>query len=230
MTRQSTIERAARLTGKGPAMLGRFQVDGDPVDFTVGEEDLDRDTTFWRGVLAGYGVGPGSRIVVVGSVPDSPWLEPPRMAANALGGSYSNVDAWSWDARRLDMYCRRLPVTLVLGLGAETVQALASLTNVQERLGPVPTLLARPDALKPLRGEGVTNAGVLVPLGPALAVTLADGRGMAYDESEWLIEAADGELVVSTRGPRHTRFDRQRTGVAGAVVAADGGSRLVLGS
>lgn len=230
MTRQSTIECAARLTGKGPAMLGRFQVDGDPVDFTINEDDLDRDAMFWRTVLAGYGVGPGSRIVVVGSVPESPWLEPPRMAAAALGASYSNVDSWSWDARRLDMYCRRLPVSVVLGLNAETVQALASITDVQKRLGPVPTLLVRPDALEPLREKGVTHADVLVPVGPTLAVTLADGSGIAYDESEWLIEAADGELVVSTRGPRHTRLKRQQTGLAGAVVAAEGGSRLALGS
>lgn len=230
MTRQSTIERSARLTGKGPAMIGRFQVDGSPFDFTVAEEDLDRDATFWQRVLAGYGVGIGSRIVVVGSVPESPWLEPPRMAVAALGGSYSNVDAWSWDARRLEMYCRRLPVSVVLGIGGETVQALAAITDVRERLGSVPVLLARADGLEALRREGVDHAGLLVSIGQATAVTMADGSGIAYDESEWLIEAVDGELVVTARGPRHSVPKRQRSGVAGSVFATDAGARLVLGS
>ncbi|ABH00519.1 hypothetical protein RHA1_ro10330 (plasmid) [Rhodococcus jostii RHA1] len=43
MTSQSIIERSAELAGKGPAMIAASGSMTIPVDFTVGEEDLDRD-------------------------------------------------------------------------------------------------------------------------------------------------------------------------------------------
>lgn len=228
MTRQSTIERAARIQKDGPTVIGRFHVDGEPVDFPLAEADVDVDVRFWQGVLSGYGVGKGDRVVVSAFAYEFPWFQPARMAVAQLGASYSNVEQWGWDARRLEMFVRRVSPRVVLGLGKENVEGLSNIVEPAERLGPVPTLLARPDAVDPLDDAGLSPAGLVVKLGPAVGVGLADGSGIAFDESQWEFGSEGGELTISTRGSRAASFAAQRTGVRGTVEQTPAGARLVL--
>ena len=228
MTRQSSITRAAALEKPGPAFIARFALDRESVDFPVSESDLDRDTSFWRTILAEYGVGRGSRVVVLASGAETPWYEPARRAVATLGGSYSNVELMGWDARRLDMYCRRLDPIVVLGLGRVSADGLAAIADLNERLGSIPVLLARPDAVDVLSGAGVTPRGLVMSIGPALAVTPADGGGLAYDTEQWLIEVDSGELLISSLPGRAAKFDQQRTGVRGAVQQTSTGPRLMV--
>ncbi|HTQ15794.1 MAG TPA: hypothetical protein VML93_00300, partial [Mycobacterium sp.] len=78
-------------------------------------------------------------------------------------------------------------------------------------------------------GAALRQAGLapwtLLPLGPLWAFEPPGGGGAAYDRNEWLVEAIDGELRLSTVGPRATRFERLALGQRGSV-AADG--RVVL--
>lgn len=228
MTRQSIIERAARLEKPGPALIARFHPHGEPVDYPVSEDDLERDVDFWRGVLAGYGVGRGSRVVVTALAWELPWFQPARVAVARLGGSYSNAEFWGWDARRLEMFCRRLEPQVVIGPGRELVEGLGNIVDPAERLGGVRGLLVRPDALETLRDAGVTPAGIVTPIGPTVAVSLADGSGVAIDDTQWRIDEQDGELLATSVAPRAAAFERQRTGVRGRVERTPTGPRLVL--
>jgi len=231
MTRQSTIERAARLQGKpGLACIGQFSVDGEAVDFLYSEDDLARDAAFWAQVLAGYGVTRGMRILVTGVAWEMPWMHPPRLGAVRLGASYSNTEAFGWDARRLDTFIRWTSPRVVLGPGREVLESLGNAGDLAERLQSVPVLLVRPDGLETLRDAGIRPAGVVAQLGPAAAVSLPDGSGIAVDESEWSVTEEDGELLVTAVGPRAARFDGQRTGVRGHVEQAPVGLRIVLGN
>lgn len=229
MTRQSTIERAARLQGKpGLACIGRFSVDGEAVDFPYSEDDLARDAAFWAQVLAGYGVTRGKRVLVTAVAWEMPWMHPVRLGATRLGASYSNTEAFGWDARRLDTFIRWTKPQAVLGPGREVLEALGGSGDLAERLSGVPVLLVRPDGLETLEEAGVRSAGVVALLGLAAAVSLPDGSGIAVDENEWAVTEEDGELLVTTVGSRAARFDRQRTGVRGHVEQTPAGLRIVF--
>lgn len=227
MTQQSTIARAATLDRPGIAWIGRFRVGDDTVDFVVSEDDLARDSRWAAGILSGFGISPGEHILVTARPSDSPWLDEFRVAARTLGIVHSNAEAWNWDARRAEMFIRRLNSAMVIGLSAETVAAMGQITDVAERLSSVRHVLARRDALAPLRELGV-DAGSYALLGPAVAVSAPDGSGLSYDENEWAVEELDGELVVSSVGPRATTFDRQRTGARGQVTQSAQGARVSM--
>lgn len=230
MTRQSSIERAAQLEGKtGLVCIGRFFVDGEAVDFPYAEDDLSRDADFWSGVLRGYGIDRGRRTLVSALAWELPWSQSVRVGTNRAGGTYANAEFWGWDARRFDLFLRRTQPHAVVGLGREMVDSLGNLVeDVAARLSAVPVLLVRPEAVESLRNVGVNPAGVVGPIGPAVAVSLPDGSGLAVDEREWTVYDEDGELLITTIGPRAATFARQRTGVRGHVERTTIGTRIVL--
>lgn len=227
MTQQSTIARAAKLDRPGIAWIGRYSAGGDVVDFTVSEADLARDSLRAAQVLADYGIGRGSHVLVTATPAETPWVDAFRVGARRVGAVHSNAEPWNWDARRSEMYIRRLHTDIVIGLATETLTAMAQITDISARLGPVGTILARPDAASALKELGI-DAGLYVKVGPVVAVSAADGSGLQYDEKEWVVEEADGELIVSTVGPRATKVIRQHTGVHGSVAVCNGVSRLAL--
>lgn len=227
MTQQSTIARAALLDRPGIAWIGRYRVGDDVIDFTVSEGDLSRDSLWAAGVLNDYGVRKGSHVLVTATPSETPWIDAFRVGARRVGGVHSNAEPWNWDARRSEMYIRRLGTELVIGLSADVVTAIGQISDVVDRLGAVRTILARPDAVQPLRELGIV-AGIYVRVGPAVAVSAPDGGGLCFNENEWAIDEIDGEFVVSTVGPRLTKAHRQRTGVRGSLTRTAGGPRLTL--
>ncbi|OBH01491.1 hypothetical protein [Mycobacterium sp. E3247] len=227
MSQQSTIARAAKLQRPGIAWIGRYRIGDDVIDFTVSEDDFARDTAWAAQVLRGHGISKGSHVLVTATPSETPWIDAFRVGAGVAGAVYSNAEPWNWDARRSEMYIRRLNTEMVIGLSAETVTAMGQITDAAVRLGSVGTILARPEALPVINDLGI-EAGLYVRLGPAVAVTAPDRAGLQYDEDEWALETVDGQLVVSTVGPRATRFDRQPTGVAGEVTSTPGGARIAL--
>jgi hypothetical protein len=229
MTRQNTSERTAQLQG-GPRLvcMGRFVVDGRPVDFPYSEDDLSRDADYWGQVLRDHGVARGRRTVVSALAQEMPWSQAIRIGTTRAGAAFSNVEFWGWDARRLDVFLRRAQPYAVIGPGRELIEGLGGLADLAERLGEVSVLLVRPDAVEPLELAGVRPTGLLVPLGPTVAVSLADGSGLAVDEREWAVDEEDGELLITTVGPRAATFERERVGVRGQVQRTTAGARIVL--
>ena len=55
---------------------------------------------------------------------EDPWITPIVRALRRIGAPYATSETYGWDSRRFAMYLRRLPVKAIVGLGAETVDAL----------------------------------------------------------------------------------------------------------
>jgi hypothetical protein len=228
MTRQGTIDRASKLENKpGLVCIGRFHVDGQPVDFPYSEEDLDRDAEFWRSVLAEYGVTRGKRVVITSMAWEVPQFQAVRVGVMRAGGTYSNSEFWSWDARRLDLFIRRLEPHMVIGPGSQSIDGLGNMVDLDDRLGGVPHVLVRPDASELLLEAGVTHAGIVAPIGPAVAVSMPGGP-VVVDEQEWSVRERNGRLAVSSVGPRAATFDSQITDVRGSVDDTHVGTTLRL--
>jgi hypothetical protein len=216
MTLQSTTLAADSVPRAALWGIGRYQVDGRPVDFPISWEDRDRDTDWAASVLAQHGVGAGTAVLVVGGMAESPWFDPFETAVLRRGGHYSIGEIISFEAFRSGMYARRLDVEVVFGINRAVAEGLG------DELGPafsgVRTILARPDAVPVLHAAG-RPALTVSRVGPALAVECPVGAGAHVNGAEWSVEADGADLLLTTVGPRAHRLERQRVGVAGRVSA-----------
>ncbi|OHV29853.1 MULTISPECIES: hypothetical protein [Pseudofrankia] len=228
MTLLSVTEAALRLPRQPLYGISWWYVDGEAVEFAIGDADVERDTAWATARLAAAGLGRGHVLVAVAGPHEGGWIQPFTRAAGTLRATVAHADRFGWDAGRVEMFTRRLPVRLVVGLPGDVATALVE-RDLLAQVAAVPVLLARPDAVGTLRAAGAA-CGVLAMLGPAVAMTAdpTPGAPLAYDAAEWRFDDdGTGELLVSTVGPRTSRFERARTGVAGRV-AGEGLLELVL--
>lgn len=223
MTLTGSVAAASSLELPALWGIGRYAVGDDIVQFPIDRADLERDTAWATGVLAEYGVRRGRRVHVISGGWESPWYAAFFAAVRRLGGTYTCADMFGFDSRRTDLFLRRLTPHVVLGLPRDVVTGLADADQL-DNLRPVPHILARPDATSELAAAGI-EAGTFAGIGPATAVTRADGVLLSYDDREWRIDAPDGEFLVTSVGERAHRVTSARTGVRGSV-SADG--RLLL--
>ncbi|MDT3441930.1 MULTISPECIES: hypothetical protein [unclassified Pseudofrankia] len=221
MTLQSVNEAALRLP-RQPLFGISWWYTGEAVEFAISHEDVARDTEWATSQLGATGLGYGDVLIPVAGPFEGGWIQPFSRAAGALRATVAHADRFAWDAGRVEMFTRRLPVRVLLGLPGEVASALVQ-RDLLANVAAVPVLLARPDAVSPLRAAGAA-CGVFALIGPAVALTTSTSPGapLAYDTAEWRFEDdGAGELLVTTVGPRATRFERARTGVAGRA-AGDG--------
>lgn len=223
MTLTGSVAAAASLELPALWGIGRYAVGTDIVQFPIDRADLERDTAWATDVLAGYGVRRGRRVHVISGGWESPWYAAFFAAVLRLGGTYTCADMFGFDSRRTDLFLRRLTPHVVLGLPRDVVTGLADADQL-DNLRPVPHILARPDATSELAAAGI-EAGTFACVGPATAVTRAEGVLLSYDDREWRIDASNGEFLVSTVGERAHRATGARTGVRGSV---SGDGRLLL--
>lgn len=217
MTFGSCLAAVAALPKPPQYGIARFHVGGQPVEFEISHDDMARDTAWAAGVLRRSGLGPANALLAVGGLFEAPWLAPFTRAATDVGATVAHADRWGWDARRSELFVRRLPVTMLVGLTAEVAQSLVGAEQL-EHLSRVPFLLVRPDAVAPLTAAGL-SPGTFAKIGPLVAVATSPGQPLEYDAAEWrLDDGDDGELLVSTVGPRLATFDRAPAGCRGRVV------------
>lgn len=220
-----TGSAAATATLELPALwgIGRYPVGDTTVQFPIDRADLERDTVWATELLAEYGVQHGRRVHIISGGWESPWYAPFFAAVRRLDATYTCADIFAFDARRTDLFLRRLTPHVVIGLPVDVVTGLADADQL-DNLRPVPHILARPDAAVDLAAAGI-QAGVFAPIGPATGVTRSAGTGLSYNTDEWRIEAPNGELLVSTVGERADRVNNASTGISGEVIG-DGLVRL----
>jgi hypothetical protein len=197
---------------------------GESAHFEVGWEEFARDTEWAHARIVEAGLGRDDLVLFCTPNHENPWVTPIVRALRRVGASYATAETYGWDSPRFAMFLRRLPVTAVLGLGAETVDALADRPGVlAELLADVRIVWTRADAVSPVRALGVPTATYL-PLGPALGLGLPGEEGARVNGAEWRVEEDDGLVRVTNRRPRATGFDATDTGVFGTVT--DSGSEV----
>lgn len=223
MTLTGSVAAAATLELPALWGIGRYQVAETTVQFPIGRADLERDTVWATEVLADYGVRHGRRVHIISGGWESPWYAPFFAAVRRLDATYTCADIFSFDARRTDLFLRRLTPHVVIGLPADVVIGLADAEQL-DNLRPVPHILARPAAAIELAAAGIAS-GVFACVGPAAAVTRSGSDLLSYDNREWQIDAPNGELLVTTVGGRAHRASGAPTGIRGEV-AQDGLLRL----
>jgi hypothetical protein len=214
VTLVSTTAAAASLPRPGPWGIGRYDVAGQPVFFEVGWEDWRRDADWARAMLAGHGVGPGSGLVIVGGMPESPWLDPFETAARELGAPYSIGEIYAFEAFRTAMYARRLPITMIFGIDRTVAEGLGD--ELAEVVARVPVIVARPDAAGLLAQAGA-QPFIVTRVGPALAVECPHRGGAHLNGAEWTLAERAGELFISTAGPRTHQVSQAALGLRGTL-------------
>jgi len=217
LTAASSAAAAAALPRPGPWGIGRYDVAGQPVFFEVGWDDWQRDVVWARAMLADHGVGPGSGLIVVSSMPESPWFDPFETAARELGAPYSIGETYAFEAFRTGMYARRLTITMIFGLDRTVTEGLGD--ELAEVVARVPVIVARPDAAGLLVAAGA-RPFLLARVGPALAVECPYRSGAHVNGAEWTLAERGGELSISTAGPRAHQVSRAPLGLRGTL--ADG--------
>jgi hypothetical protein len=217
LTAASSAAAAAALPRPGPWGIGRYDVAGQPVFFEVGWDDWRRDVSWARAMLADHGVGPGSGLIVVSSMPESPWFDPFETAARELGAPYSIGETYAFEAFRTGMYARRLTITMIFGLDRTVTEGLGD--ELAEVVARVPVIVARPDAAGLLVAAGA-RPFLLARVGPALAVECPYRSGAHVNGAEWTLAERGGELCISTAGPRAHQVSQAPLGLRGTL--ADG--------
>jgi hypothetical protein len=230
MTLASTTAAAAALPPQPQWGVGRYDSAGEPVYFEVSWADQRRDAAWARAVLADHGVGADSGLVIVCGMAESPWFDPFETAARELGAPYSTGEVFGFEAFRTGMYAHRLPITMIFGINAVVAEGLAD--ELAEIVAKVPVIVARPDAAGPLAEAGA-RPFIATQVGPAIAVECPHRSGAHINSAEWSLTERDGELFISTAGPRAYQVTEAATGLAGSITAEPcacgrGGQRVTI--
>lgn len=201
--------------------IGSCRVGPEYLDFEIGWDEFERDTDWAEAMLRSAGLDASDMVLVTSPSWENPWTSPVVHALRRMAVTYSFAEVYGWDARRVSMFLQRLPIKALLGLGAETVTALAAEQPVADVLRNVEIVWARHDALAQLASVAAEVVGY-VPLGPALAMGLPGRRGVTVNAKEWTLETdGAGQLLVSSAGSRTTAFDRVTTGIRGTIRSVD---------
>jgi len=219
---------AASVLARPPLYgIGTLRVGKEITDFDIGWDDFERDIDWAKRILTDSGIAAGDLVLVTSPNWESPWVSPVVHALRRMKAVYLTAEQFSWDARRVATILQRLPVRAFVGLGAATLEGLkATGGGAAELLGGVDILWARHDALPIVPSLGL-SAVPFVPLGPALAMGIPEGRGALVNDAEWTVGGQNTELVVSTASARATRFDSLPTGLHGTVGPTTSQGRVV---
>jgi hypothetical protein len=216
MTLASTTAAAAALPRQPQWGVGRYDIAGEPVYFEISWADQQRDTAWARAMLANHGAGAESGLVIVCGMAESPWFDPFETAARQLGAPYSTGEIASFEAFRTGMYAHRLPITMIFGINAVVAEGLAD--ELAKVVAKVPVIIARPDAAG-LLAEAGARPFIVARVGPAIAMECPHRTGAHINGAEWALTERDGELFISTAGPREHQVTEAATGVAGSITA-----------
>jgi hypothetical protein len=212
------VAAAVALPRAPIAGIGRYHVGEQIVDFPIGWEETGRDTAWARQQLVRWGDGPSGYALITAAMWQGPWVSPVLRACREIGITFGMADVFGWDSRRTATFARRLPLTMVFGLGRETAEALADSGELADLLGGVPAILAHADARPALTAAGL-RPGLIALLGPALALECPQRVGAHVNRAEWLVEETADGLILTTVSRRAHQVTRVPLGIAGSVVS-----------
>ncbi len=230
MTRQTMLEAARKLPRSPIYGIGVCRSGGNYVDFEIGWDDLERDTAWAFAELSAAGVNRDDHVLITTPNHENPWLSPVLRALRRIGATYTPAETYSWDSTRFVSVLSRLPITVVIGLAEETLQAIAAQeSDLPDMFRNVRLIWARPEAHAELEASGVPSL-LIALLGPALGLARPDApHDLRVNAEEWVVTDSAGELVVSATSARRSHIADVRTGVNGRVVGTgDGVVRVQL--
>jgi hypothetical protein len=211
------IDAAAELPRAELYGLASCIVGTELMDFSIGWPEFERDTQWAVSMLRRAGLKRGDMVLTTLTNWESPWTSPVVHALRTLGITYMTAEVFAWDVRRALMFLQRFPVRAIIGLGGQTLNAMANTgAPVRDLLCDVEFIWARPNAAVTL-AEHHPQVLPFVRFGPALAMGLPGQRNALVNAEEWdIVESANG-LLVSSVATRATDFRKIATGFNGAT-------------
>lgn len=156
------------------------------------------------------GVEPGGLVLIVSSLSETIHVAPLELAAGRLDARWSSADATEADASRTPSLIRQLSPDAVVGINETVVNAL---DNVRETFASVRAVAVTDE----VAWRAVDSPRWWLRLGPTSAFECAARAGAHFDAARWLVDAREGEIVVSNLTPRLTPARALPTGVRGHV-------------
>jgi hypothetical protein len=214
VTLESTVRAAGAIPRSALWAIGRDHHDGVPADFEMSWDDWRRDTVWAETMLAHHGVGRATPVLIVGGMEESPWFDPFEHAVLNLGGHYCLGETHAFDAFRSALYARCLDVEVIVGINREVIEGFGD--SLATTLAGAHVILARPNTI-PLCTAAGLPAAIVTRVGPAMAVECSPGSGAHINGSEWSVDEAGGELLLTTVGPRAHALDHVPVAVRGTI-------------
>lgn len=227
MTRHTMLEAARRLPRSPIYGIGVCRVGDGFLDYEIGWDDLDRDVAWAHAQLLSAGVTADDHVLLTTPNHENPWLSPVVRALRQIGATYTPAETYSWDSARFLSVLERMPITVVIGLSEDTVDAVAAQNpDLAEVFGKVRLIWARPAAHARLAAAKVESA-LIALLGPALGLAQpAAPDVLRVNGAEWVIRDSGGTLLVSSTEARRARITDVAAGMPGRVTA-DGDTLLI---
>lgn len=192
---------------------------GGPQPYPLSHADMRADTAWMEDRLEAMGVAEGD-VGYVSYMNDKiaqHW--PLFLACVSLGVPLATGMDLRFDAGRLEMFLRRLPIKFVFGLSHELVTGMRHAGfNLREVLSKAPVHVVCQDAWAEFDTLDLPYWRALM-LGPALALESPQRDGFVFDAKEWrLRDDDDGHLRITSHPSRACGFHDLNTGVQGRLV------------
>lgn len=227
MTRQTMLEAAGRLPRSPIYGIGICRSGDSFVDYEIGWEDLERDVAWAHEQLRAAGVTADDHVLITTPNHENPWLSPVVRALRLIGATYTPAETYNWDATRFLSVLERLPITVVIGLCGDTLEAVkAQQPDLATLFEKVRLIWARPEAHAELVAQK-ENSLKMALVGPALGLAAPDAPGvLRVNGAEWTIRESGDQLLVSATSARRTQIVDVQAGLSGRV-RVDGDSILI---
>lgn len=228
MTRKTMMDAARKLSRSPIYGIGVCRSGEQYVDFEIGWEDLERDIQWAHEQLVAAGVVAGDHVLITTPNHEGQWLSPVVRALRQIGATYTPAETYNWDSARFLSVLGRMPITVVIGLCGETLDAVeAQNPDLAALFEKVRLIWARPEAHAQLAAANV-NSTLMAILGPALGLARPDAPGvLRVNGAEWKVRDEGGQLVVSSTESRAARLVDVASGLSGRVTGTDGDAILV---
>lgn len=195
--------------------MARFRCGNLP--YPLSRRDIERDTAWALSIYDRLGLQAGTTIHLIGDGAHEVSWWPFENAAMQRRIPWIQAEASAFDAARTDMVLRRFRLQAVIGISEAILDTLLALGRDPQTLLQAPqVVVATPGAARRLAAIGI-RCWQLIQLGPIFAFEPPEGGGARYDESEWRVDARDGELMLSTMQDRAAPFAQIGTGLRGRV-------------
>ena len=196
------VEQAiAKIPRQPLRCIGTYQDVRGAVDYPIGWDDASRDTDWVEAFLTQLGITTGDFVSVVSTGHEAPWYAPVLDAVNRLRATVCPLEPARFEAGRALMFFKRFPVSVAIGLDGELGAALEASAGLNNVLTQVRSVVGRLDATSLLK-DLQSNKGVIVPVGPALALACLSGPFVHLNEDEWSIEASESGLTLAAQRNR----------------------------
>ena len=228
MSRQTMLEAALRQPRSPIYGIGVCRSGDDYVDYEIGWADFGRDTDWAYAQLVAAGVTIHDHVLITSPNHEGPQISPLVHALRRIGATYTPAETYGWDVTRFLSILRSFPVTVVIGLGDETLDAVSSqVDDLRELFADVRLLWARSGPHAELKRVGVQSLGLEL-VGPALGLALPDAPDdLRVNAAEWQVGERSGSLVVSATSARHDPVTDVDSGLSGTVTVLDDATTVV---